>query len=847
MCDKKFSAIALSLIKYSKYPLALPDNIDFCMPTIGEYNLVTITDCANTQKNNVEDVLNEFSRERFKNPENDVDSKHTFYAVVNENFQNSDFFNVKKSFMFITMINLNYNSVIKGKTDRKKVSNQIINILKKFNINKNEENSINFIVYDALDSFDILILFKSNTYNLGAKVIRRIDSIKYVLYSYSLFAYERELLKLEADDNDPGELADKITICGVINYEKAFNEWYEKFCSKYGAAKDREDLQIGSIYNKHFMYNRLGNEDIVINIRKHSIRKFLSLFERDELFNALSLNDAFISFRINIDNYFVKIRSRNSASHNSSDMKEKFLKAKERNKNIIIRPEIKTAIMEVLNSCDNLFRNDFASDVYICIKNVYDIFLERVGNYYVNDMGAERNRFGDFNDSVNRFKNSIMSIVTGSLHADHVFFQSPGFNAVQYNIPSKLLVFYTAFVNKLSYVLKSEQDEEFGFIITPDIYMSTYCSKLFADDSFVSLVKIRTSVDALFHPREFLEIITHETAHYIGADTRLRKERMNYSLQLAAHYYTSQLLADFSEEDFLQVKDVFSEKDIMSSVSNKKRCLRFSTIRKMLFNRICEIVLDALKESYSVLKSYRQPHLGNRFLYLHNVKKYLYFLIADINEHNEIIDRINSSISREPDSGLDILCYEQAKYFLIGKINSNLRKADRMMKKDINGMCIVMKESYADLVMTYILDLDCNSYLDSFLSPGIDRELMTEEYKAFFLSDMKIERIICVCKARGWDIQEASCMDHKDDKKECMLKVIKEFESGKIKMQTENKCIDFYVEYLKMCLDKLEKKFSRNSVNEISKIFNGVTVGNWQDGFKMIFDEVEEIKKKFIS
>lgn len=267
----------------------------------------------------------------------------------------------------------------------------------------------------------------------------------------------------------------------------------------------------------------------------------------------------------------------------------------------------------------------------------------------------------------------------------------------------------------------------------------------------------------------------------------------------------------------------------------------------MLYNRIHRIVFDSLKESYIALKSLMEPELGKNFYYLHNLKSFLWDIIADINEHYEIINRINSEISKDTNSGLEILCYEQAKYFLICKIKNNLRKAYSRTKKSINGMCIVMKEGYADLVMTYILNLDCNSYLDSFLSPGIDRELSEVEYEKFFTGDMKIERIISVCRARGWDIQEASCMDHKDDKKEFMLKVIKEFESGKIKMQTENKCIDFYVEYLKMCLNKLEKKFSENSVNEISKIFNGVTVGNWQDGFKMIFDEVEEMKKKFIS
>ena len=109
--------------------------------------------------------------------------------------------------------------------------------------------------------------------------------------------------------------------------------------------------------------------------------------------------------------------------------------------------------------------------MYTCILDVYDVFLQRLKSFDY----CDNEKLPDYNDSINKVRHSIMSIVSGALHADHQFFQSQGFNAVQFNIPSKLLVFYMDYVSKLTKVLKDNDEPIFKFIITPNLYLDTSC------------------------------------------------------------------------------------------------------------------------------------------------------------------------------------------------------------------------------------------------------------------------------------------------------------------------------------------------------------------------------------
>ena len=826
-------SIAISLIKspYKEYDSikdALNDGESkyHVFRTVGDYNLVAIK--TNDNMSTVANVLNEFERPSINCS---IDSIHTFYALARENFDYDYFFDFKSRFLFLTFITLNYAEIIKSKKPIKEVILEIENII---GLNQKE-----YVIYDSLDSFDLLLLFKKDIYADGTDIIKKIDNIEFVVYSYSMFSYSDKIF----EDSQYTETADKITICSVINKNTSFKEWLIEFEKKYliidtSSISEENNLTYTDIFQKHFRYNRLGNEDIIINIRCLEIKKFLSEFkDNDGVFCNDSFKNAFSSCRIHIDNYFGSANDiKNGSNHHViSKLKSEFEKVKNEHDNII-RNDIKTAFLEILNSCDNLFKNNFAIDVYTCILDVYDVFLQRLKSFDY----CDNEKLPDYNDSINKVRHSIMSIVSGALHADHQFFQSQGFNAVQFNIPSKLLVFYMDYVSKLTKVLKDNDEPIFKFIITPNLYLDTSCIKLFSDSSYDSLVKMRTSVDSLFKPEIFIQNITHEAAHFVGKKSRLRKKRIYYSIKILSICYSTYLLQN--------IKDNVKAYSLLDSLYLKL----FSNAEKykekgfdiFLFETVCNVVKAIMFNRFEAKKHETGSGNNEKFFYLHEIRFTLEEIIRDMSDDNETIKRIMNEFkcNNQHNDNSEVLAEVYVKHYLYDTFRNNLRVAQSGSKKQLDSLVKIMKESYADLVMTKALNISAKEYLTGVISQKLDKELDEEKFADYLKKDMKIERYLTVCWAHDWKIDG---IRFDDSPKNRRMEIIRKYDENnrRYKMDTERKCMEYYVKYLKECLLQLNEI----DFTSVSDIFSIITTGDFFNGVKMINENIENYKKDILN
>ena len=112
-------------------------------------------------------------------------------------------------------------------------------------------------------------------------------------------------------------------------------------------------------------------------------------------------------------------------------------------------PFVKKALEEVLKACSYLEEENFARDLWKCIKNAIKMLFTKMNEFWIDngEKEVDRNQIV-YNESVVKVVQGIMSIVNGSLHTDKMFLQSPGFNAVLYDIPVKILAFYNHFVEQ---------------------------------------------------------------------------------------------------------------------------------------------------------------------------------------------------------------------------------------------------------------------------------------------------------------------------------------------------------------------------------------------------------------
>lgn len=669
---------SISIILY-KAKTRFQNNSLLQMPTIGNYDYIGIKSLDEIQ-NFTEIMSNDFLNQ-------DFNSFHKFYATLhNETNDAKEFFEmVKKPYMFVSMLHFNYDGV-------KKSCDQYIKYIE---IIEKELDQTNYIIYDSLDCCDIIIFFKVEKYVDGITLIQKLDSIPVVKYSYSILSFDNEII-ISNEYNDDEQI-DKISICGIIDDYSSFANWIKKLEMKIGGLR-------GSVKVKK--YSRLGNEDIIINILNLSAKNFFMLYGCPrEILNSQNeeYNKSLIYVRTHIDKLLDDEmgieNNQNQIEGIDLKLKKLFLDAcvsAKKNNNIIFDMITNQAAIQVLNSCDYLSKNNFALDIRDCINRSVYLFIKKVESYV-----PKKNISGydlvEYNESIKKYTSGIMSIVNGSLQADKMFFQVPGFNAVLYDVPSKLIVFYTAFVHDVADILNDiYSDEIFAFLVCPDLYQYTHISKLFNEENRDAdlLLKVRIPVKSLFNSNRLLCELTHEVAHYVGKESRNR------------------ILRATLENNILSVeilKNIFSgiDIDVFNDVGKKNI---YQTLLDYTANKLKGFVNEVKKKK--ALENVEYNEFGYYQTYY---KELLLNAICNMLENQQdFLDGLFNKISILP----NITKIKLEDFYTLKKVaDRNITMLKLKYSSIIESVHELMKESYADLIMILVLGLTLEEYVLTFYNP----------------------------------------------------------------------------------------------------------------------------------
>lgn len=253
--------------------------------TLGNYDYITVSSVVGNN------ILSKMLKTQNNLPiDLDFSSRHSCFAVINGleklTYTTADFFKKRKSpYMFVSLIQFNYNSKEKSKKQYIKCIDTLKNIL----------GSNEYLIYDSIDSCDIILFLKSWSYNNGAQTIQNIDKNLYIKYSYSVLGFDSKKVHSKRY-KDLDEKIDKITICGVIDNYSSFSTWYNYLLKKFECNK----VTINS-------YGRLGNEDVVLNILNCSADKFFNYYSKKGSllnYNNKLYNESLILPRIHFDNSY---------------------------------------------------------------------------------------------------------------------------------------------------------------------------------------------------------------------------------------------------------------------------------------------------------------------------------------------------------------------------------------------------------------------------------------------------------------------------------------------------------------------------------------------------------------
>lgn len=760
------------------------------------------------------------------------ESIHNLFAIANDDYKL--FWENEMPYLFMSSIQLNYNETEKFEDQFEFFKIELSKVLEENSFEKNSS----YAIYNSLDSSDFILFLKTNNYLDGANIIHKIPlESSYHHYSYSVCGLNEDLILKNLEENN--EIIPKVVICSVLEDFSQYKNWFNRFCKEYPYELKQNIFSDDLYENKneceeYVHLARLGNEDICINIYNCNLKHFFKMFfMKDGVFYH---GDEYVKFtfarlRIQFDSTIGDIKTKLVAPYKEGTS---FIAAHSKIwKNELkhwVNPYISKAIFEVLAATENLELKKFAFDVQDCIRNVLPLFTSKVSEYNKSYFGYSKK---EFENDVILFTTGLLSIANGSLHADKLFINVPGFNAVPCDIPSKLLVYYTAYIQKLSKILNDNKEYEYRFLLCPDLYLGIEIYPLFyycSSDS--QLLKARIPIKKLFDSKILLMELSHEVAHYVGVDIRSREERKDLICEMIAYVFADRLLRPKKFECGVE-EDDYSDVDLELKVIKSFMPDSNNSIEKLLANEWNGII-DSIKNRLIVDDDFSNDDI----LYLAEIKKKitqnsLNLLIGD--EFKSLINDIFSTIKSSGSNN------SPDEIFLLANILEHHKNGILLneYKSIIKNCCTLFSESFADLVMLYIIE-DPSTYLyNIFISETAEKysngndDVYTWEYMQ--AGHMNYERIIAVFKTLNYSFDEIDTNDNL--LYEQYIKSIKFYYDECNETQRANpiNVIDIISNYLTICLSKLsEKKSEFEMIKDLYDTTKNEDINMFLDQFRKI-------------
>lgn len=579
--------------------------------------------------------------------------------------------------------------------------------------NQNSGKEYHTLCYFSLDYSDIIICSKNHSIQEYSQIIfnlnyNSLENIKIIRDSFSLLSMDLEISKgiSEIVKTDYENLIYSDFIRKALNYieENGIKENYfnEEFFSAFNigvqdykvfesAEKKLNEIQIPFLTHK-----MLGRHDVTITNSKSNllwlilVQNIIDIFSNKE--NSLStVNLDRNNVLFNCESY---IRIPFAPYEKFNDQYENLLlepyydKAYKKLTTLLqkidnysikkLKPEHIVPILVLNNSILELLKNGFADDFVLCIFEPYINFLE----YYIKRCSDDSLYYNDnFDICLNNFFDNINALINSAMHGDRQFIQSPSCNPVFYDVPPKLMAYYTGMTHYINEIIRTDADGDYkySFMFRPSfsrdikIKQYSYCDEAPTD----RLLTVMINETDLYYPYVVISQICHEVAHYVGDGNRNRLSRKNYFIKC--------MLYDFAYSFIFEIlKSYSSDKPIIEWVDN---------IFDIISNET--LYVNSIEYSYNFINLYYQVLLDMT----DNFDKYE-------NAHKKLInDLLKEDLSEN-------MLINELQYHLSNETNNI---AFTKESHQISILSPIFSEIYADLQMILVLDLNIESYLGQFV------------------------------------------------------------------------------------------------------------------------------------
>lgn len=386
------------------------------------------------------------------------------------------------------------------------------------------------------------------------------------------------------------------------------------------------------------------------------------------------------------------------------------------------------AVHAVKDSLLSILKNRYAEEFVLCIYRPFIEYLEYLTKKIEEETVQPKTR--SFDECFKWLFNCLDSLVNCVMHSERQFIQVTAFNAIVYDVPSKIMAFYMALIDDIKEIMRVKNEiQNYTFILTPSfsneivVHIVSYAveNELPHD----RLLKVEINEKSLYNPLEVEQVMVHEIGHYLGDKLRkrdIRRERIILSIVyiVLAHILPKEVF-DFNErvevlakEIAAYLKDLRGFRETECSYSNELKLLGDKVTEEFNNNNdIHEMIQDYIFRNLQKSKNMQCSDYMQEVM-----KKYIGTNIQNCN-----CDIMTKLIMREVGEAIEYMNVERyARFVRNGRIEKsvNIRNKTKSLNEHtlnqvVNAVVSMYKEAYADIQKILVTGICYQEYLLNFL------------------------------------------------------------------------------------------------------------------------------------
>lgn len=384
------------------------------------------------------------------------------------------------------------------------------------------------------------------------RLLRKHRGLLYLTYEYnelllfykgsSLREYAKLMMQISFGKRNQGVL-DTITVCSFTNARRPEDEGITVSVhlgvTNYEQAKQ---YLIDRGIKERSIFWLLGRNDIGFTQRKDGLQWLYDLYQdclgqrdRFQWLSTASFSVPVPKARVKLDYQPSPLASLDSDTGGRIDSLCSLYEGKCRQLNI--KPD--AVFMRMLREMGVLVRNSWenrlAGDLAIYMLPELKDFLSYM-EMLLQDAALSERDAETLRSCLSEFYLNILSLVSSTVHSNHKFIQIPHCAPPRFEMPSKVMAYYSLIARKIIRIFQDE-DNLYGIILSPKLVDELEVKSIAIDaiGRKDQLLSVNIGEALLYDLHSTVATLGHEMAHFVGENTRCRELRRE--CVLAYHIY----------------------------------------------------------------------------------------------------------------------------------------------------------------------------------------------------------------------------------------------------------------------------------------------------------------------